>query len=314
MKLVILDGKQVSQNDIGWDDFSEFGELEIYDRTEPEKVIERIGDAECILVNKVVVDRTIIENTRLKYIGLFSTGYNVIDVVAAREHNVLVCNVPTYSSYAVAQFTFALLLQLCHSVSEHSREVHNGAWISSPDFCFLKFPQVELFNKELGIIGMGKIGMLVATIAQAMGMRVNAFSRSRKELSNCTFVDLDELLHKSDVISIHCPLTPQTQGLIDARAISKMKQGVLLINTARGAILNEHDVAEALEAGKIAGLAVDVLEEEPMSRNCPLFKRKNCIITPHIAWLPRETRLRLLKTVRENLRLFLNGTPQNIVS
>ena len=313
MKLVVLDGEHVSQDDISWDMLAEFGEFIVYDSTSPEEVLQHIGDAEYIFSGKVVIDKYVLENTNIKYIGLLSTGYNHIDIEEVKKHNVIVSNVPNYSTYAVAQFTFALLLELCHSVSLHNRAVQNGEWIATRKFCFQKSPQIELWGKNFGIIGLGNIGKTVAGIAKSMGMNVNVYTRTKKLLDTYTFLDFDDFLQSSDIISIHCPLNDQTRELINATSIAKMKDGVMIINTARGDIFNEHDVAEALDNGKIAGLAVDVLHKEPMEKNCPLLGKKNCIITPHIAWLPKETRLRLIQVVKENLQAYLNGISKNVV-
>ncbi len=312
--MVILDGASVGQNDLGWESLERFGELLVYERTPADLVLERIGDAECVFVNKVRIDREIFQKSKIRYLGLLSTGFNGIDIVAAREHNVVVSNVPNYSTHVVAQFTFALLLELCHRVSDHNRAVQNGKWIESEDFCFLEHPQIELFGKSLGIIGLGSIGMQVAKIAASFGMDVFVHTRTKKEFLPYTFLSYEELLSKSDVISIHCPLDDATEGMINARSIAKMKDGVLLINTARGTILNEQDVADALDTKKIAGLAVDVLAEEPMNAQCPLRQKENAIITPHIAWLALQTRRRLREAVIDNLDSYLCGNPKNVVS
>ncbi len=313
MKLVILDGEHVSQNDVSWDILSEFGELVVYDSTSPEEVIHRIGDAEYIFSGKVVIDKYVLQHTNIKYIGLLSTGYNHIDIEEVKKHNIVVSNVPNYSTYAVAQFTFALLLELCHHVSMHNRAVQDGEWIATKKFCFQKSPQIELLDKTFGIIGLGDIGARVAKIAESMGMHVAVFTRTQKSGYAYPFLDFDSFLHSSDIISIHCPLNEHTRELINATSISKMKDGVMIINTARGPICNEHDVAEALDSGKIAGLAVDVVCKEPMEKDCPLLGKKNCVITPHIAWLSKQTRVRLVQLVKDNFQAYLNGTPKNMI-
>lgn len=315
-KIVILDGAVVNPGDLSWDGLAELGEITIYDKTSPEKVIERISDANIVLTNKTLINAETINNTNIKYIGLFSTGYNVIDLDVARQKNICICNVPSYSSNAVAQLTFALLLNLCHKVQLHSDAVHNEAWIKSEHFCFWNYPQIELKDKIMGIIGYGAIGSKVARIALALDMKVIVHTRTpKKEIEdiNFKFVGFDELLENADVVSIHCPLSDQTQNLIDKNALSKMKKNAFVLNTSRGPIVNEHDMAQALSDEVIAAYATDVISVEPMEAHNPLLNAKNCIITPHIAWVAKETRLRLLTTVEENIKAYLNGTPQNRV-
>lgn len=252
----------------------------------------------------------------MKYIGVLATGFNVVDVDAAKEFGITVTNVPDYGTMAVAQFTFALLLELCHHVWEHNLAVRSGEWSRSADFCFYKYPLIGLEGKTLGIIGFGRIGRAVANIARAFGMNVLAYGRNKNTIaeSGIRFAEFDELLAESDVITLHCPLTESTRGMINKNTISRMKDGAMLINTARGPIINEADLAEALNNGKLAGAAVDVVSREPIREDNPLLRAKNCIITPHIAWAPKETRERLMKIAVENLRSFLDGNPVNVVN
>lgn len=314
MKIVILDGHALNPGDLSWDCFRQFGAVSYYDRTETETdTIARIQDADIILLNKTPITHSVLEACpNLKLICILATGYNVVDCDAAAKMGIPVCNVPGYSTDAVAQFTFALLLELCHQVGLHSHSVHDGDWSSCPDFCYWKTPQMELAGKTLGIIGYGSIGQSVGRIAQAMGMRVLACSRSHRP--GHSYVTLDELLAQSDVITLHCPLFPETVGMINADTIAKMKDGVILINTARGGLIDESAVADALKAGKIRGAAVDVVSSEPISRENPLLSAPNCIITPHMAWAPLETRQRILDITVESIRGFLSGKPRNVVN
>jgi len=327
-KGVVLDGYTANPGDLSWKPFEEFCEITVYDRTPDAEIVSRIGDAEIVFTNKTPLTRMILASLpNLKYLGAMSTGYNVIDVVAAKEMGVTVTFVPEYATYATAQMTIAHLLELSNQVGRHNRIVHEGGWERSVDFCFTSGPLTELLQKTLGLVGYGKIAGRVAAIAQALGMEVLATSRSIEtrlasgELPSgfednigVKYVSFDALLRRSDVISFHCPLTPETQGLANRETISRMKNGAFLINTSRGPVLNENDVAEALRTGKLAGVAVDVLSTEPPSADNPLLTAPGCIITPHIAWAPKETRQRLLDTVYENLRAFLTGNPQNVVS
>lgn len=327
-KAVVLDGHTANPGDLSWKPFEEFCEITVYDRTPDAEIVSRIGDAEIVFTNKTPLTRmTLARLPNLKYLGAMSTGYNVIDVEAAKEMGVTVTFVPEYATYATAQMTIAHLLELSNQVGRHNRIVHEGGWERSVDFCFTSGPLTELLQKTLGLVGYGKIAGRVAAIAQALGMEVLATSRSIEnrlasgELPSgfeddigVKYVSFDELLHRSDVISFHCPLTPETQGLANRETISRMKNGAFLINTSRGPVLNENDVAEALRTGKLAGVAVDVLSTEPPSADNPLLTAPGCIITPHIAWAPKETRQRLLDTVYENLRAFLTGNPKNVVS
>ncbi len=314
MELVILDGHALNPGDLSWDCFEQFGTVRYYDRTDSEQdAIARIGSADIIILNKVPITRTVLESCpTVKLICILATGYNVVDCKAAAERGIPVCNVPGYGTDSVAQFTFALLLELCHQVGLHSESVHNGDWANSPDFCYWKTPQMELAGKTIGIIGYGAIGQAVGKIAKAFGMNVLAYSRTKR--SGFEYVTLDELLAGSDVISLHCPLFPETKGMINAESIAKMKDGAILLNTARGALLDEAAVAVALRSGKLRGAAVDVASAEPISRENPLLTAPNCIITPHIAWAPLEARQRILDITVKSVQGFLYGKRINVVN
>ncbi len=320
MKIVVLDGYTLNPGDLSWEGIEKFGELIVHDRTDfsPEKVIETIGDAEVIFTNKTPLPKSVLSQTpSVKNIGVLATGYNVVDTVAAKELGIIVTNIPTYGTAAVAQFTFALLLELCHHVGAHADAVKNGDWTKSVDFCFWNYPLVELAGKTLGIIGFGRIGQATANIAQSFGLNVLAFDSFQNpdlESHTCKYATLDELLRKSDIVSLHCPLLESTNGIINKGTIAKMKDGVMIINTSRGPLVVEEDLREALESGKVAGAAVDVVSSEPISAENPLLKAKNCIITPHIAWAPKESRTRLMNTTIENLEAFINGSPINVVN
>ena len=317
MKIVVLDGYALNPGDLSWSCIEQFGEVTVYDRTPADLIVPRIGDAEIILLNKTpITAATLAVCPSIKLICVLATGYNVVDCDAAREHGIPVCNVPAYGTAAVAQFTFALLLELCHQVGLHSESVHNGDWCRSIDFCYWKTPQMELAGKTMGIIGFGRIGRAVGQIAKAFGMRVIAYNRSRCAEGEAIgeYVDLDTLFAQSDVISLHCPLTPQTSGLINKDSISKMKDGVILLNTARGPLVNEKDLADALVSGKLRGAAADVVCAEPMAADNPLLNAPHCIITPHMAWAPLESRQRIMDCTVRSIRAFLAGTPENTVN
>ncbi len=318
MKIVILDGRALNPGDLSYSCIDQFGEVTLYQRTDTEEeAIARIGDSEILLVNKVPITQRVLEACpNLKLICVQATGYNVVDCEACARRGILVTNVPTYGTAAVAQFTMALILEVCHRIGLHNHSVHHGDWIASENFCYWLTDQMELGGKTLGIVGFGRIGQAVGRLAKAFGMRVLACSRSQtaEGAQIAQYVDMDTLLAQSDFLSLHCPLTPQTQGLINDQTIAKMKNGAVLINTARGALLDEEAVARALNAGKLRSAAVDVVSQEPMQPGNPLLTAKNCIITPHIAWAPVESRQRLLDCVVENIRMYLNGTPQNVVN
>lgn len=312
MKIVVLDGYTENPGDLSWDGFSALGELTVYDRTPVELIVERIGDAEIVITNKTpITAKTLAECKKIAYIGVLATGYNIVDVEAARAAGVPVCNIPTYGTAAVAQFTFALLLELCHHVGVHSDAVFAGEWENSVDFCFYKSPLIELAGKTMGLIGYGKIGRAVANIARAFGMDVLAYD---EYVDDPVCVSFDTLLEKSDIISLHCPLTLTNANIINAAAISKMKRGVMLINTARGPLVDERALYEALESGQVSAAAVDVVSQEPIKSDNPLLRAKNCVMTPHIAWAPIEARTRLMDIAVQNVKAFLDGKPVNVVN
>ena len=320
MKIVILDAYTTNPGDLSWERFKEFGELTVYDRgikNDLQESIDRIRDADVVLTNKVPIKEELLEACpNIKYIGTLSTGYNIIDLDACRTRGIPVCNVPSYSTSAVAQFTMALLLEVCHHVGEHNNIVHSGGWERSVDFCFWNYPLIELSSKTIGIIGFGKIGQEVAKLAAAFGMKVLAYSRTEYEEGRklAEYVDLDTLLASSDIVSLHCPLFPETSGIINNEKIAKMKDGAILLNTSRGPLIVEEDVANALNSDKLYYYATDVASREPIRSDNPLLKAKNCIITPHIAWAAKETRERLVGIVYENLKAYTEGKVQNNVA
>ena len=294
------------------------GEVTVYDRTKPEEVVERIGDAEVVYTNKTPITRDTLDQCgNIRFIGVLATGYNIIDIEAAKEKGIPVSNIPTYGTAAVSQFAIALLLELCHHIGEHSDAVKNGEWTSNPDWCFWKYPLVELAGKTMGIVGFGRIGQDTGKIAQALGMKVlafDAYKRPELESETCRYADLDTLLAESDVISLHCPLFPDTEGIINKDTIAKMKTGVMIINDSRGPLIVEEDLRDALNSGKVAGAALDVVSTEPIKMDNPLLSAKNVILTPHIAWAPKESRQRLMDIAVENLQCFVDGAPQNVVN
>lgn len=318
MKIVILDGQALNPGDLSWEHVTQMGDTVIYNQTvTPEQAIERIADAEIVITNKTVITEAIIDACpNIKLICISATGYNNVDGAAARKRNIPVCNVPGYGTTAVAQFTIALLLELCHRIGYHSDLVHEGEWEKCPNFCFWRTPQTELTGKTFGIIGYGSIGRAVAPIAAALGMKVLATSRSRREdpTGIAEIVDLDTLLERSDVISLHCPLFPETEGIICAETIKKMKDGVMILNTARGPLIDENALADALRRGKVKGAAVDVVSREPILGSNPLLTAPNCIITPHMAWTQTEARQRVIDITADNIRAFLDGKSLNVVN
>ena len=318
MKMVVLDGYTENPGDLSWDCLQEFGELTVYDRTGSEdEVIARIGEAEVVFVNKVPITKRVLEECpNIKFISVLATGYNVIDIKSAAEKGIVVSNIPSYGTAAVAQFAIALLLELCGHAGHHDQAVHQGKWAACGDWCFWDYPMIELAGKTMGIIGFGRIGQAVGRIAAALGMEVIAYNRSRSESGAriAQYVELDELLARSDVISLHCPAFPETVNLINKDTIAKMKDGVMLINNSRGALVVEQDLADALNAGKVAAAAVDVVRGEPISQDNPLLHAKNCLITPHISWAPRDSRQRIMDCTEANIRAFLAGKPQNVVN
>lgn len=317
MKIVILDGYTENPGDLSWEGFENLGELEVYDRTAKEDIVKRIGDAQAVIVNKTPLTKeTLLACPQIKYIGVLATGYNVVDTSAAKEIGAVVCNIPTYGTTAVAQYAFALLLEVCHHVGSHSESVHDGQWSKCSDFCYWNYPLIELAGKTMGIIGFGRIGQNTAKIARAYGMNVLAYDEMQNESGKALgeYVSLDELYAKSDVISLHCPLFPSTQGMINKNSIVKMKDGVIIINTSRGPLIVEEDLAQALDSGKVYAAGVDVVSTEPIQEDNVLLKAKNCIITPHIAWAPKESRQRLMDIAVDNLDKFLAGTTINQVN
>ena len=317
MKVVVLDGYTLNPGDISWGKLEALGELKVYDRTPSDKIIERIGEAEIVFTNKTPLSKETLQKVpSVKYVGVLATGYNVVDTAGARELGITVTNIPAYSTAAVDQFVFALLLEICHHVWVHNEEVKKGNWTKCIDFCFWKYPLIELAGKTMGIIGFGRIGRAVAKTAQSLGMKVLAYSPHQDrtlENENLSYASLDELLAGSDVISLHCPLFESTRGIINKKAIEKMKDGVIIINTARGPLIVEEDLAKALNSGKVYAAAMDVVSSEPIKADNPLLSAKNCIITPHIAWASKETRVRLMDIAADNLESFLKGKPINVV-
>ena len=319
MKIVILDGYTENPGDLSWDALKEFGELTVYDRTpyEDAEIARRIGDAEIVFTNKVPVSKsTLATCPNIKYISVLATGYNIVDCKAAAERGIPVSNVPSYGTDSVGQFAIALLLELCHHVAHHSEAVHQGRWETNPDWCFWDYPLIELAGKTMGIIGFGRIGQTTGRIAKALGMKVLAYSRSVREDGKAIadYVDLDTLLSSSDVIALHCPLFPETEGIINKENIAKMKDGVIIINNSRGQLVVEQDLADALNSGKVYAAGLDVVSTEPIKGDNPLLKAKNCLITPHISWAPKESRQRIMDCSRDNLKAFLEGRPINVVN
>jgi glycerate dehydrogenase len=357
MKIVVLDGYTLNPGDLSWSDLQKLGPCEIYDRLRDEELVSRAFEAEIVLTNKMIVSRNhMAQLPRLRYVGVTATGYNIVDVNAARERKIVVTNVPAYGTASVAQMTFALLLELTQRVGHHAQTVRDGRWARSPDFCYWDFPLVELDGLTLGILGFGRIGQAVGRMAQAFGMKVIATGRKkggdaappgsarqrhearphpdqasdgcfarepaapqpqeREQLrdADCEFVSLEELLRKSDVVSLHCPLTPETKHVINAERLARMKPTAFLLNTSRGPLIDEAALAEALKRGQIAGAGLDVLSQEPPPADHPLYSTPNCFITPHIAWATRAARARLMRIGVENVAAFINGKPQNVVS
>ena len=320
MKIVILDGYTENPGDLSWESIAQQGELTVYDRTsltDEAEIISRIGDAEVVFTNKTPISAAVMDACpNLKFISVLATGYNIVDVAHAREKGIPVSNVPTYGTAAVAQFTFALMLELCHRVGHHDALVHEGRWGSCGSFCFWDTPQMELAGKTLGIVGFGRIGQAEGRIAKALGMNVLAYDLYPNDTGRAIaeYVTLDELYARADVITLHCNLTPENTGMINKNSIAKMKDGVILINNARGQLIDEQDVADALNAGKIAAAGLDVVYTEPIRVDNPLLKAKNCIITPHISWAPKESRQRIMDTTVENIKAFFAGVPVNVIN
>ena len=317
MKIVILDGHAVNPGDLNWDFLSKYGEVTVYERTPLEEVASRIGDADIVLTNKSPINTAVLDACpNIKLVCVLATGYNVVDCKATAERGIPVCNVPDYGTAAVAQFTFALLLDLCHKVAHHAQTVQDGQWCRCPDFCYWQTPQMELAGKTMGIIGFGRIGRAVGKIAGAFGMKVIAYNRSQCDEGKAigTYVSLEELLSTADIISLHCPLTGENTGMINEDALAKMKDGAILINTARGPLVDEKAVTDALESGKLRGFACDVISAEPMAESNPLKSAPNCIVTPHMAWAPIESRKRIQDCTDRSIQAFLEGKPINTVN
>ncbi len=317
MNIVVLDGYTLNPGDLTWDDLQSLGSCKIYDRTAPDEVLCRAADAGILLTNKTILSRVAIHRLpNLKYIGVLATGTNVVDLAAARERGIPVTNVPAYATPSVAQLTFALMLELALHLGEHSQSVRVGDWTRNPDFCYWKTPLVEIAGLTLGLVGFGNIAQAVARIALASEMRVIACARSPRSMriDGVWFVDIETVFRQSDILSLHCPLTPETRNLVNAMRLEWMKPTAFLINTGRGPLIDEPALAEALNSGRLAGAGVDVLSIEPPLADNPLLKAKNCIITPHIAWATKAARKRLMRVALENVRGFLAGKPQNVVN
>ncbi|MBE35641.1 MAG: glycerate dehydrogenase [Opitutaceae bacterium] len=313
MKIVVLDGYVLNPGDLSWDALRTLGDCEVHDRTSANQIVARAAEAEVVLTNKCPLSaETIGQLPNLKYIGVMATGYNVVDVAAAKERGIVVSNVPIYGTKSVAQHVFALILEHAQNVGAHAAAVNEGRWSKNIDWCFWDHSLSELDGKTLGIVGYGRIGQAVADLGRAFGMKVIVASRTAKQ--GVEQVSIDELFQRSDVVSLHCPQTPETEGLVNAQRIELMKPSALLVNTSRGPLVVEEDLAAALNAGRIGGAALDVLSSEPPSPDNPLLSAKNCFVTPHIAWATQAARTRLLGTVVENIRAFAAGNPQNVVS
>ena len=319
MKIVILDGYTENPGDLSWAQLEAFGELTVYDRTpyETAEITRRIGNAEIVVTNKVPLTREVLEACpNIRFIAVLATGYNVVDTASARERGIPVSNVPAYGTAAVGQFAIALLLEICSHVAHHSEAVHAGRWESAPDWTFWDYPLIELAGKTMGIVGFGRIGQTTGRIAKALGMNVLAAGSRETEAGReiARYVDRGELFARSDVICLHCPLFPETAGMINRDTIAQMKDGVILINNSRGGLVVEQDLADALNSGKVLAAGLDVVSTEPIRADNPLLKAKNCFITPHISWAPKEARQRILDCTADNLRAFLDGKPIHVVN
>ncbi len=315
MKIVLLDAQNVNTGDLSWDALKCLGEVVIYPQTSKEDIVSRAQDADAIFVNKTVLHKDVISQLpNLKYIGIFATGYNIIDIQAAKEYGITVCNVPGYSTHAVAQLTIALLLELCHHVEENSSKVHAGQWANKINFTISDHPLLELKDKIIGIVGFGDIGQRVSLIASALGMNVIFYNPSQKEVQKfAKQVSFDELLTQADIITLHCPLFAHNTKMINKESIAKMKDGAFILNTARGGLIDENALSEALNSGKLAGAGLDVFSTEPIQNDNPLMHAKNCLLTPHIGWTPVDTRARLITLSAQNLEAFMHGKPINVI-
>ena len=317
MKIAVMDGHGVNPGDMSWDKIEKFGELKVYERTSPEEVLNHVGDSEIVLTNKTVFDADTIEKLKnTKYIGVLATGYNVVDLEAASRRGIVVTNIPAYSTDSVAQMTFAHILNVTNRVDHYARQSREGEWSRCPDFCYWDTPIVELAGKTIGIVGLGNIGMKVAQIARQFGMDVFAYtSKGASDLpEGIQKTTMDGIFGVSDIISLHCPLTDSTRELINSCSISKMRRGTIVVNTGRGPLVNEADVAEALHSGQLGAYCADVMCSEPPSAGNPLFREPNAFITPHVAWASKEARTRLMDIAEENIRAFVEGHPQNVVN
>lgn len=317
MNIVVLDGYAANPGDLSWDGMERLGELTVYDRTSPSELLERAEDAEILLTNKVIIDTYTLKSLpKLKYIGVLATGYNVVDVNAANNHGIVVTNIPAYSTESVAQMVFAHILNITQRVGHYADENQRGRWSSNPDFCYWDTPLMELAGKTIGIVGLGHTGSATARIALAFGMKVKAFTRKEQSQlpQGVEKASINDLFSTSDIVSLHCPLTDSTKNLVDASMLRLMKPNAILINTGRGPLVNEKDLADALNEGIIIAAGVDVLSSEPPSADNPLLSARNCFITPHIAWATKEARTRLMDIATENVAAFLAGKPINLVS
>ena len=320
MKIVVLDGYTENPGDLSWDELAKLGDLTVYDRTpvnDEAEIIRRIGDAEMVYTNKTPISRRVIDACpNMKFISMLATGYNVVDYAYAKEKGIPVTNVPTYGTASVSQFSIALLLEVCHHIGHHDASVHAGNWAKCIDWCYWDYPLIELDGKTIGIIGFGRIGQSEGRIAKALGMKVLAYDLYPNDSGRAIadYVSLDELYAKADVISLHCNLTPENTCMINKDSIAKMKDGVILINNARGQLINEPEVAEALNSGKMGAAGLDVVYTEPIREDNPLLKAKNCIITPHISWAPKESRQRIMDCAVENAKAYIAGSPINVVN
>ena len=320
MKIVVLDGYTENPGDLSWDELGKLGELTVYDRTpvsDEAEIIRRIGDAEVVFTNKTPISKAVIDACPdMKFISMLATGYNVVDYVYAHEKGIPVTNVPSYGTASVAQFAIAMLLEICHHVAHHSDTVHQGKWSKSIDWCYWDYPLIELDGKTIGIIGFGRIGRQTGKIAKALGMKVLAYDSMENEAGKAIgdYVPLDTLLAQSDVIALHCPLFPDTQGIVNKDTIAKMKDGVILLNNSRGPLVVEQDLADALNSGKVYAAGLDVVGTEPINPDNPLLTAKNCIITPHISWAPKESRQRIMDCAVENVKAYIAGAPVNVVN
>ncbi|MCQ2239395.1 MAG: D-2-hydroxyacid dehydrogenase [Bacteroidaceae bacterium] len=317
MKIVVLDGFAANPGDISWESLQQLGECVIYDRTSPAELMERAAGAEVLLTNKVIISAEAMKNLpQLKYVGVLATGYNVVDIKAAAELGIIVTNVPAYSTYSVAQMVFAHLLNITHHVAHHADAVRQGRWSSNPDFCFWDYPLIELMGLKMGVVGLGNTGTATAKIAQAMGMEVHAYTSKAQDQLPEGFQKstLEDLFKECDVISLNCPLTENTKHLVNAERLALMKPTAILINTGRGPLVNDQDVADALNEGRIQAFAADVMTVEPPSADNPLLSAKNCFLTPHVAWATTAARQRLMQIAVANVKAFQEGKPQNVIN